>query len=223
TRLFISKSMIKISAYCLPDIKLLEESNTRYLIWIPDKPYIVLGASNHPEDSLNLENVLKDNITVLKRPSGGQAVVLTPNNLIISVVITGEKTLKPKDVFHNINSLLISAMKEAGIDNLSLMGISDIALSGKKISGSAIYRNKEKLLYHAVLNLCEPASTFERYLKHPLKEPFYRNGRKHIDFVISLKEKGYIENDAKLSSIISYVYNSFSKVEWNSMFAILPR
>lgn len=71
------------------------------------------------------------------------------------------------------------------------MGISDNTISGKKILGSAIYRNKDKLLYHAVLNLSEPASTFEKYLKQPVKEPDYRNGRKYIDFVTSLKDNGY--------------------------------
>lgn len=200
--------MLKITDYCLPDIKLLEENDERFLIWIPDKTYIVLGASNQLEESLFIENVKQDNITVLKRPSGGQAVMLTPNNLIISFVLVGNKILQPKDVFRNINSLIISAMEETGINNLSLMGISDITISGKKILGSAIYRNKEKLLYHAVLNLGEPSSTFEKYLKHPEKEPDYRNGRKHIDFVTSLKDNGYTGSYNKLEGIISYIFSN---------------
>ena len=121
--------MIKVANYCLPDIKLLEEKTRPFLLWIPDKTYIVLGASNHPEESLFIENVRQDNITVLKRLSGGQAVMLTPNNLTISVVFPNTKTLQPKNVFRNINSLIISAIEEAGINNLFLMGISDITIS----------------------------------------------------------------------------------------------
>ncbi|MGD0711296.1 MAG: hypothetical protein ABR968_08930 [Bacteroidales bacterium] len=199
--------MLTITDYNLPDIKLLEEETERFLIWIPDKTYIVLGASNRPEESLFIENVSQDNITVLKRLSGGQTVMLTPNNLILSVVFITKEALKPKDVFRNINSLLISAMEEAGINDLSLKGISDIAISGKKILGSAIYRNKDKLLYHAVLNLGEPAAIFEKYLKHPVKEPDYRNGRKHIDFVTSLKDNGYIGSYDKLVSVISDMFS----------------
>jgi lipoate---protein ligase len=198
--------MLEIKDYCLPDLKLLEENDQCFLIWIPDKTYIVLGASNKPEDSLFTENIIKDNITVMKRFSGGQSVMLTPNNLIISVVFPNTKPLESKNIFNNINSLIISALKEAGINNLSLMGISDIAISGKKILGSAIYKNKEKLLYHAVLNIGEPALTFEKYLKHPVKEPDYRNGRKHIDFVTSLKENGYTGNYNILAGIISGIF-----------------
>lgn len=195
--------MIKTTRYCLPDIHLLESEKNQYLIWIPDKIYVVLGASNHPEDSLNIENVRKDNITVLKRPSGGQTVVLTPNNLIISAVFFEENGLKPKDVFLQINKLLISGLESLGIDQLGMKGISDIAIGDKKISGSAIYRSKNALLYHAVLNLGEPAATFEKYLKHPAKEPDYRNGRSHAEFVTSLRESGYNQPDTLIKNVLS--------------------
>jgi len=197
--------MLNTSEYNLPDIELLNKKSNQFLIWIPDKVYIVLGASNHADDALNMENVLKDRIPVLKRPSGGQTVILTPNNIIIAAVFVDKKTTHPKDVFEQINKLIISTIEKTGIRNLSLMGISDIAISGKKILGSAIYRSKDALLYHAVLNLGEPSVTFERYLKHPSKEPDYRKGRSHTEFVTSLKEKGYtrsyhqLENELSLS------------------------
>jgi len=197
--------MLNTSEYNLPDIELLKKKSNQFLIWIPDKVYIVLGASNHPDDALNIENVLKDKIPVLKRPSGGQTVILTPNNIIIAAVFFDKKTSHPKEVFEQINKLIISTIEKTGIRNLSLMGISDIAISGKKILGSAIYRSKDALLYHAVLNLGEPSVTFERYLKHPSKEPDYRHGRSHSEFVTSLKEKGYnrsyhhLENELSLS------------------------
>ena len=132
--------MLTITDYNLPDTKLLEKGTDGFLIWIPDKTYIVLGASNKPEDSLFTENVKQDNVTVIKRHSGGQTVMLTPNNIILSVVFVTKEALKPKDVFRNINSLIISALEEAGINDHSLKGISDIAISGKKISGSAIQK-----------------------------------------------------------------------------------
>jgi len=198
--------MINTSEYNLPDIDLLKKKTNQFLIWIPDKVYIVLGASNNPMEALNMENVKKDNITVLKRPSGGQTVILTPNNIIIAVAFFDRKTMHPKEVFQQINKLIISTIEHTGIHDLSLMGISDIAISGKKILGSAIYRSKEALLYHAVLNLGEPSVTFERYLKHPSKEPDYRQGRSHTEFVTSLKEKGYTKSYHHLENELSLTF-----------------
>lgn len=195
--------MVNAKDYYLPDIHLLSKSTNQYLTWIPDKTYIVLGASNNAEESLHMEHVIEDKVCILKRPSGGQTVILTPNNIMISAVFFNQEKLHPKDIFQHINKLIIAAIEKAGIRNLSAMGISDIAIGGKKILGSAIYRNKEALLYHAVLNLGEPASTIERYLKHPSKEPDYRKGRSHSDFVTSLKEKGYVNSAHHMENMLS--------------------
>jgi lipoate---protein ligase len=195
--------MFNTSEYNLPDIELLNRKTNQFLIWIPDKVYIVLGASNNMKDALNMDNVTKDNIPVLKRPSGGQTVILTPNNIIIAAVYFDKNNLHPKDIFQQVNKLIISTIEDIGIQNLSMMGISDIAISGKKILGSSIYRSKEALLYHAVLNLGEPSSTFEKYLKHPSKEPDYRQGRSHSEFVTSLREKGYTRSYHHMMNALS--------------------
>ena len=44
--------------YNLPDIQLLGDKTKPFLIWIPDKTYIVLGASNRVDEALFLERVL---------------------------------------------------------------------------------------------------------------------------------------------------------------------
>ncbi|MPM07007.1 hypothetical protein SDC9_53311 [bioreactor metagenome] len=194
--------MIELSGYSLPDIKLLADNPPGILIWIPDKKYIVLGASNTVEDSLVTENVIQDNVTVMKRISGGQTVLLTPECLVVSCVFDNSNHLQPKDIFYSINLLIKNALEKTGVRSLSLTGISDIAISGKKISGSAIYKNRDKLLYHAVLNIGEPAASIEKYLKQPAKQPDYRNGRKHTDFVTSLRGNGFTGKNSELATII---------------------
>ncbi len=195
--------MVKINKYCLPDMHLFEKQSNQFLTWIPTKTYIVLGASNNPEESLHIENVKNDKITVLKRPSGGQTVILTPNNLVIAAVFFDHKTTRPKEVFSEINSLIISGLLDLGIKNVHMKGISDIAIDNKKIAGSSIYRNKKGLLYHAVLNLGEASDTFEKYLKHPTKEPDYRNGRSHSEFVTSLREIGCLNSFVHIKNVVS--------------------
>ncbi len=204
--------MIEVSEYNLPDIELLNEESNKFLLWIPDKTYIILGASNKAHISVEESLALKDNITVMKRRTGGQTVMLTPNNLIISAVITDESVMKPKDVFNNFNDIIIGAIEKDHNEKFSTRGISDIALGDKKIMGSSMYRGKGKLFYHAVLNYNEPPATFQKYLKHPSIEPDYRKGRMHDEFVTTLVNTGYSKSMLHLKNELT---ESLSKILMN--------
>ena len=65
-----------VTPYNLTDAALFNGKGDGLLVWQPDDTYIVLGQSNTTELSLISENVTADNITVTKRPTGGEAVVL---------------------------------------------------------------------------------------------------------------------------------------------------
>ena len=211
--------MVTVSEYNLPDIQLMNESTNSFLLWIPNKSYIVLGASNNAKDAVIEESTLSDNITVLKRRTGGQTVMLTPNNLIISAVITDESVMKPKDVFNKFNDHIIGAIAKDHAVKFATRGISDIATGELKILGSSMYRGKGYLFYHAVLNFNEPSTTFQKYLKHPNNEPDYRKGRKHHEFVTSLKETGYPESihhlKNEISASLSTILSNYDKITVN--------
>jgi lipoate-protein ligase A len=97
----------------------------------------------------------------------------------------------PQQVFNNHNGKIITALKGLGITRLSLKGISDIALEEKKILGSSLYRARGMVFFHAVLNVSQQPYIFERYLRHPPREPEYRRGRTHREFVTSLYAEGH--------------------------------
>jgi lipoate-protein ligase A len=181
---------MNVRKYDLPDSRLLNDDFNSVLTWVPDRIYIVLGASNRPEEALLTDQVIQDGVEVLKRPSGGQSVLLTPNNVVIGVHLYAAEVLEPKTLFDLINRHLIEALTACSVQGLSMKGISDLAFGDKKIMGSAIYRSQYHLLYHAVLNVSEPAATLNKYLAHPAKEPDYRQGRAHDAFVTSLRELG---------------------------------
>jgi len=178
--------------YNLPDAPLFKKgSSPGSVIWKPGGTSIVLGNSNRPEHSLDLEQVASDNIPVYKRPSGGQAVLLSPKTLVISVVYMRDRLENAMKYFRLFNQKIIHSLEGVGIRNLQQRGISDIAIGQKKILGSAIYQDKDKVFYHAVLNVAESTEVIEKYIKHPPREPDYRRGRLHRDFVTSLHREGY--------------------------------
>jgi len=179
---------VEIQEYNLPDIEIFQKPRSGYdfIIWQPDKIYLILGQSNKMEESLFLEKVESDGISVLRRPSGGEAVILTPITLVISAVIVDAEIKKPHQYFKTFNDIIINGLLQAGIENVVPKGISDLAIEDKKISGSSIYHKKDKLFFQSVLNVAESTEKIIKYIKHPKREPDYRKGRKHDEFITSL-------------------------------------
>ncbi len=185
--------MIEVIKYNLPDFDIFNtDLKFEVSVWRPERTFLVIGQSNDAERSLKTDLVLRDNILVYKRPSGGEAVIITPNTLVISLVFKTDKLLNPKEYFAKINQAIIAALQHNGVEDLHQKGISDIAIGEKKIAGSSIYRKPDKVFYHAVLNVSEKPEVIARYLLHPQKEPDYRQGRDHSEFVTSLAEEGYM-------------------------------
>ena len=91
-----------------------------------------------------------------------------------------------------VNSAVIDGLGEMGVTGLGSKGISDITIGNRKILGSSMRKVSNKLVYHAVLNIAEDPALFSRYLLHPRREPDYRAGRTHNEFVTSLAGEGYI-------------------------------
>ena len=202
---------ITVKNYNLPDFDIFEnQDDYSVFVWRPESTSLVLGQSNHPESSLITENVIQDQIPVYKRPSGGETVILTNNMLVVSVAFQVKSLQNPKIYFEKINHTIIQALESQGVDGLYQRGISDISIHQKKILGSSIYRTTEKMFYHAVLNISESIDTISKYIVHPAKEPDYRQGRTHKEFVTSLSEAGYhLPYDILKNEIINYINQAF--------------
>jgi len=194
--------------YNLPDFKIMtNEKDYDFFVWQPDNKYIVLGRSNSIETSVNLENAINDKVKILKRHSGGESVILTEKMLVISAKIKDEEIKHPTKYFDLFNSKIIETLQYFGILNLNNKGISDIAINEKKILGSSIYRRKNIVFYHSVLNVGEDIDLISKYLQHPKKEPDYRKGRSHKEFVTSIWEAGY---NLEISNIAEKLNLAFS-------------
>ncbi len=203
--------------YNLPDIQVLEsDKDYDFMLWRPDTRYIVLGRANNVESSVFTDMAQKDRVEIIKRPSGGESVILTPSMLVFSAKITMRQHRNPSLIFEQINKNLISSLTILGIKDLHSKGISDISIGDKKIIGSSMYLKDKTLFYHAVLNINEDVRLISRYLKHPLKEPQYRAGRPHKEFVTSLHNEGYrLDYLTVETSINSAFTNLFSQFGTN--------
>jgi len=192
-----------VRPYDLPDAALFGGTGDGMMVWQPEETVIVLGQSNTPERSLIFENVLRDGIPVTKRPTGGEAVILTPQMAVITVAREFPGIARSKDFFMEVNAMILDLLSDLGVRNYGTRGISDITIGHRKILGSSMHRRENRLVYHAVLNLSEDPSIFEKYLRHPSREPDYRQHRSHSDFVTSLKKEGYNIHYQVIAAILS--------------------
>ncbi|MFZ2339744.1 MAG: hypothetical protein WAW07_08505 [Bacteroidales bacterium] len=182
---------VEVRPYDLPDAALFGGTGNGILVWQPEETVIVLGQSNMAERSLITENVLADGLPVTKRPTGGEAVILTSRMAVITVAREFREMVRSKEFFMEVNVMILDMLSDLGVKNYGTRGISDITLADRKILGSSMHRRENRLVYHAVLNIDEDPSIFERYLRHPSREPDYRLRRPHGEFVTSLKNEGY--------------------------------
>ncbi len=177
----------------------------RVRIHRPEGVLVVLGRGGKPEIELKVSACAADRVPVRKRRGGGCAVVLDPGNVIVSLVLPIGGISQNRRIFSRISEWLITGLEKAGLTGVEREGVSDLAVSGKKIGGACLYRSKH-LLFHPTTLLVDPAlDRVERYLKHPPREPSYRNGRRHEDFMGTLALVGWREDAAALARSLRHL------------------
>lgn len=163
-----------------------------FRVWIPETSILVLGNSQSPEIELNVEHVVTDGIPVYQRKGGGGAVLLTPGCVCLAWRMEKGKDFGIADYFGSGNGLVTQVLRDAyGIEALP-RGISDLAVQTadgvRKISGSSLYLPRECAFYLVSILVNARIADWDRFLAHPSREPDYRGGRKHEEFVTNLTE-----------------------------------
>lgn len=183
-------------------------------VWIPQTPVLVLGNSQSPDIELNIANVLRDGIPVYQRKGGGGAVLLAPGCVCLAVRFPKRSDWGIHDYFAAGNGMLAHAVAEcAGLRAVS-RGISDLAVSTgngeRKISGSSLYMPRHGVLYLASLLVSARVDAWDRYLKHPSREPDYRAGRGHHAFVVNVADAAATDDRTRVTT--EAVREALSKV-----------
>jgi lipoate-protein ligase A len=160
-----------------------------YRSWEPDQILVVLGRGNQTNLEVYEDRCQADHVPIIRRRGGGGAVVLSPGVLVISLVKQVKQHFSFKEYFQQINALIIISLQTLEIWNLSQQGHSDICIRDRKILGASMYRSKDLLFYSASLMVSNSLDLIDWYLKYPSKEPEYRRGRSHQDFLTTINQE----------------------------------
>lgn len=169
----------------------------------PMVPSVVLGRSGDPDQELHVAAIEEDGVRVQRRHGGGCSVLLDPGNLVVSVALPlpGLTGIHPH--FRALSAWLADALARQGVFGVKQRGISDLTVGERKIGGSCIYRAKGLLYYSTTLLVSPDIGDMERYLAHPPREPDYRRGRSHRDFLASLADSPWSLEIERLQGALS--------------------
>lgn len=160
-------------------------------LWEPTSPIVVVGSSSRAADEVKLDHCQKQNIPVLRRASGGATIVTGPGCLMYAVVLSYElrPALRSIDRAHRFVLDAIASQLQRLAPELDIYraGTSDLAANDRKFSGNSLRCKRTHLLYHGTLLYDFPLAKVAELLNTPPRQPDYRAGRAHTDFIRNLE------------------------------------
>src|SRR5262245_43034553 len=176
------------------DEALLEASEARELsgdilrLWEMPEHAVILGRSSRAADEVDLSAAHGANVPVLRRSSGGAAVVVGPGCLMYSIILRyeGREHLRMLDEVHRHVLGIIRTALSPLIHGVEHVGTCDLAIGGRKFSGNSLRCKRDHLLYHGTLLYNFDLELVSRLLRMPPRQPDYRGHRAHADFLTNI-------------------------------------
>ena len=157
-------------------------------LWMSGRTFVVIGRGGKVERECHVDRCRADGVPILRRVSGGGAVVQGPGCLNFSLVLGYDRDPALRDIrgsYERILSQLAAALSQRG-QNVQFLPTSDLAIDGRKVSGNAQARRRRFFLHHGTFLMGFDHQKLDAYLPHPPREPPYRGGRPHQTFVTNL-------------------------------------
>jgi len=163
--------------------------NTAYLrIWEANDYAVILGRSNRPETEVLVDACVADRVPIVRRVSGGGAVVIGPGCLCYALVLpltSHHKTLGVPGVTGPLMRRSADGLNKF-ISGVNVSGTSDLVWNGLKVSGNAQRWSRNAFIHHGTILYAFDLDRVGRYLAHPSREPNYRQSRRHVEFITNL-------------------------------------
>lgn len=168
----------------------------RFALWRPMGLTAAIGLSQSPDAELDMDAMAQDGVELVRRQSGGGAVLLGPGVWCWEAWAPMEAAAKVMGTggihacYAYFSEPVIEALRAAGAA-ARLAGVCDIAaVDGqgnlRKLAGMAQLRRRLGVLVHGCLLADADIGCLRRWLRTPACAPEYRAGRSHEDFCMSL-------------------------------------
>ena len=193
--------------------------------WESQQHFVVVGYSNRVEREVNVAACRERRIPILRRCSGGGAVLQGPGCLNYSLIlridsnpvletVTGTNrfvmernraALEPFLVRSSRPGEALSSKSEIRNpkSEIFVRGHTDLAIDGRKFSGNAQRRKRGAVLFHGTFLLDFDLELVSRLLPMPSKEPDYRHSRSHAEFLMNINVSA-----AEIKSVLTQIWGA---------------
>ncbi len=199
--------------------------------WESQQFAVVVGRGTNVDKEIDVSACERDSVPIYRRCSGGTSVVAGPGCLMYGVLIGYEDKpeLRSVDaahryVMHRMRDALCTLAPE-----VKFRGSCDLAIDELKFSGNALRCKRNFFLYHGTVLYDFPLERISKYLLTPPRQPDYREGRSHQDFVRNFPSDSAsiqsairktwsareVQTVGPLKAIDALVDQRYSKPSWN--------
>ncbi|MBA4032788.1 MAG: lipoate--protein ligase family protein [Planctomyces sp.] len=156
--------------------------------WELRKPAVILGRSNSREKEVDEAACAADGVEIFRRCTGGGTVVAGPGCLMFTVVVPISEAIAKLGVPATTCQLLGRIVKELRplLGDVQIKGTSDLVIGERKFSGNAQKYARQAILHHGSILYDFDLPLIGRYLRQPSRQPEYRAGRAHDEFVMNV-------------------------------------
>jgi lipoate-protein ligase A len=211
-------------------------------VWESPTPIVVLGRSSRVDTEVDAAACARRGIPILRRTSGGAAIVAGPGCLMYAVVASYDRRPEAHGI-HPSHAyvldrlaaalrLVVPAVERAGTSDLVLAAGSSAA-AARKFSGNSLRVKRTHFLYHGTLLYDFDLPLVAACLRLPPRQPEYRKSRGHAAFIANLPAARDAVESAVLAAwptdgefidwpqtrVDQLVAERYSQDEWNLAYA----
>ena len=157
-------------------------------LWSFDRPVVVVGRATKVEQEVNQAYCKQHAIPILRRCSGGTSVTVGPGCLLFSLILNTEVRTELQDL-DRVHRFVMGTIGRAisGVwEPVEFQGTCDLTWHNRKFSGNSLRVARRHVLYHGTILFDFPLDLLQAALRVPPRQPEYREGREHRDFVVNV-------------------------------------
>ncbi|WP_031368009.1 lipoate--protein ligase family protein, partial [Clostridium botulinum] len=126
----------------------LRHKDDEYFILWRDEPCVVVGKNQNTLSEIDMDYIETNKVKVVRRQTGGGAVFHDLGNLNYTFIVKDDG--KSFNDFERFCKPIIGVLKTLGV-KAEFSGRNDLLIDGKKISGTAQCKYKNRVMHHGTL------------------------------------------------------------------------